>query len=31
MREAGRNQRIETVGAELRDMMTVLKKKKVED
>jgi ketol-acid reductoisomerase len=28
MREAGRNQRIETVGRELRDMMTFLKKKK---
>jgi ketol-acid reductoisomerase len=31
MREAGRKQRIEAVGAELRDMMTFLKKKKVED
>jgi len=31
MREAGRKQKIETVGAELREMMTFLKKKKVEE
>ncbi|QOY89643.1 ketol-acid reductoisomerase [Paludibaculum fermentans] len=31
MREGARKQRIETVGAELRDMMTFLKKKKVEE
>jgi ketol-acid reductoisomerase len=31
MREAARKQKIETVGAELREMMTFLKKKKVED
>ena len=31
MREAQRGQKIETVGAELRSMMTFLKKKKVED
>jgi len=30
-RQAARNQKIETVGAELREMMTFLKKKKVED
>jgi ketol-acid reductoisomerase len=28
MREAARNQKIETVGRELREMMTFLKKKK---
>ncbi len=31
MRDAARKQKIETVGAELREMMTFLKKKKVED
>jgi ketol-acid reductoisomerase len=31
MRAAGRGQKIETVGAELREMMTFLKKKKVEE
>jgi ketol-acid reductoisomerase len=31
MREAQRHQKLETVGAELRDMMTFLKTKKVED
>ncbi|MBI5281700.1 MAG: ketol-acid reductoisomerase [Candidatus Solibacter usitatus] len=31
MREAGRAQKIERVGAELRDMMTFLKKKKIEE
>ncbi|MGH9665431.1 MAG: ketol-acid reductoisomerase, partial [Bryobacteraceae bacterium] len=28
LREAGRNQKVETVGRELREMMTFLKKKK---
>ena len=31
MREAGRKQKLESVGAELRDMMTFLKKKKAEE